>query len=223
VDETEGDRSSVPRQARALGDETRYRIFRYIADAAEPARVADLSAHLGLNPTGIRHHLAKLCAAGLLVDEQAVPTGPGRPPRQYRLSLAAAGRWSGHGPYEELSISLLRMREADSSAREAGVAAGRQLTAEAPSGDAVDVLEREMARRGFQPSRIQRGSTTELVLGRCSLAEAASVDPDVVCEIHRGVVEGILEASDSRFELTGLTRQPPRNGGCCLRVERGGE
>lgn len=76
----------LQRQARALGDPTRYRIFRYVAEAGAPQGVAAITAQLGLNHNGIRQHLAKLCDAGLLVEEFAAPDGRGRPSLRYRLS-----------------------------------------------------------------------------------------------------------------------------------------
>lgn len=80
----------LQRQARALGDPTRYRIFRYVAESPEPVGVAAITAHLGLNHNGIRQHLAKLCNADLLIEEFAPPGGPGRPALQYRLAPDAS-------------------------------------------------------------------------------------------------------------------------------------
>ena len=66
-------------QARALGDPTRNAIFRYIDAASDPVGVAELTDHFGLNHNAIRQHLAKLRDAGLVVEELATPSGPGRP------------------------------------------------------------------------------------------------------------------------------------------------
>ena len=74
----------LQRQARALGDPTRYRIFRYVAEAPEPVGVAQITAHVELHHNGVRQHLAKLCDAGLLLEE-TVRSGPGRPSLRYRL------------------------------------------------------------------------------------------------------------------------------------------
>ena len=81
---------ALQRQARALGDPSRYRIFRYVAEALEPVGVAAITAHVGLNHNGTRQHLAKLCDAGLLIEEFAAPGGPGRPALQYRLAPEAS-------------------------------------------------------------------------------------------------------------------------------------
>ena len=50
-------------QARALGDPTRHGIFRYVADAARPVDIAELTEHFGVNHNAIRQHLAKLVRA----------------------------------------------------------------------------------------------------------------------------------------------------------------
>jgi predicted ArsR family transcriptional regulator len=79
----------LQRQARALGDPTRYRIFRYVAVAGHPVTIAEITAHVELHHNGVRQHLAKLCDAGLLVEEFGNRTGPGRPALQYRLDSTA--------------------------------------------------------------------------------------------------------------------------------------
>jgi DNA-binding transcriptional ArsR family regulator len=55
--------ANLQAQARALGDPTRYEVFRYIADASRPVDVAELTAHFGFNHNAIRQHLAKLVDA----------------------------------------------------------------------------------------------------------------------------------------------------------------
>lgn len=79
----------LQRQARALGDPTRYRIFRFVADAADPVSVAEITAHVDLHHNGVRQHLAKLCDAELLLEE-TVRAGPGRPSLHYRLGPAGS-------------------------------------------------------------------------------------------------------------------------------------
>jgi hypothetical protein len=41
-------------EARALGDATRYRLFRYIVEAARPVGVGELTEHVRLNYNGVR-------------------------------------------------------------------------------------------------------------------------------------------------------------------------
>ena len=72
-------------QARALGDPTRYRLFRYIADAQGPVTVAELTGYARLNHNAIRQHLAVLRDAGLVTEEAERRDQPGRPRLLYRL------------------------------------------------------------------------------------------------------------------------------------------
>jgi predicted ArsR family transcriptional regulator len=212
-------RKLVQRQARALGDPTRFEIFRLVADASAPVRIASLAKHFPFDPSAIRQHLAKLCDAGLLVEELASGGGVGRPPLQYRLAPAAMDVWGSAGPYEFLSLRLLEVT-AGRSAIEAGAGAGRRLAASyRPDANPLDVVEAEMARRGFEPRRERRPRSVEVVLERCPFQEAASADPDVVCQIHRGLAEGILEAMGGEFRVSKLVAYDPRRAGCRLQLK----
>ena len=99
----------LPLQARALADPTRYAIFEYVDEAVEPVGVAELTAHFGFNHNAIRQHLAKLRDAGLVIEEQRPPTGPGRPALCYRPTPGAADRWDGTNPYERLTGMLVAL------------------------------------------------------------------------------------------------------------------
>ncbi len=212
-------RSAVQRQARALGDPTRFDIFRFVADASGPVRVARLAEQFPyFNPSAIRQHLAKLCDAGLLIEELASESGVGRPPLQYRLAPAVMDVWGSAGPYEFLALRLLEVN-AGRDAVDVGADAGRALTsAYRPDANPVDVIEAEMARRGFEPRREERPRSVELVLERCPFEAAATADPDVVCQIHRGLAEGILDAMGSDLRVSKLIAYNPQRAGCRLQM-----
>jgi predicted ArsR family transcriptional regulator len=213
-------RELVQRQARALGDPTRYDIFRFVAEAQGPVRVATLAQYLGFNHNAVRQHLAKLTEAGLLTEERASPTTTGRPPLEYRVAPTAMGSWGAPGPYELLALMLLEIAEGDRTPREAGGDAGRALGATCADGvDPLDAVETEMARRGFEPRREVRGAATELVLQRCPFLAAASAHPEVVCEIHRGLAAGILDGMSATVQVSDLIVRPPAEAGCRLRFE----
>lgn len=210
----------VQRQARALGDPTRYEIFRFVAQARTPVRVAALAEHLGFNHNAVRQHLAKLTEAGLLTEERAFPTTTGRPPLVYRLAPTAMGSWGAPGPYELLALLLLEVAKGDRSPGQAGEEAGRALASVSPPGaDPLDILETEMARRGFEPRRESRGPVTELVLERCPFVAAASADPDIVCEVHRGLAAGILDGMQADQRVRRLVAYNPKRAGCRLQIE----
>jgi predicted ArsR family transcriptional regulator len=209
----------VQRQAKALGDPTRHAIFRAVADASGPMEVATLTARFGLNHNAIRQHLAKLCAAGLVIEEVAAPTGPGRPRLQYRPALAVDADWGIPSPFERLSVMLVEMLKSGRSARDVGADVGRKMAGDLPdTADAVDRIEINATRQGFQPRRVQRRNSVELVLDRCPFQAAATALPEVICELHRGIAEGIAAASGETVEVVDLVARDPRRAGCRLKL-----
>jgi predicted ArsR family transcriptional regulator len=234
--------STLQQQARALGDPTRYRIFRRIADAGAPVDVASLTAHVGLNHNAVRQHLAKLVDAGLVTEETARPAGRGRPRLQYTLHPAAESQWGVAGPYERLSLWLSEILRTGSTPVEVGRRVGRRrrLGRTPPTGDAaatpergaastgpdgalpaddpLDALVEEMARHGFDPvvERAPTGAGADIVLRNCPFASVALADPDSVCGIHLGIANGIAESLDG-LVVDGLEPHDPRRAGCRLR------
>jgi predicted ArsR family transcriptional regulator len=211
----------VQRQAKALGDPTRHAIFRAVADAAGPVDVATLTARFELNHNAIRQHLAKLCAAGLVIEEVGPSTGRGRPRLQYRPALATCGDWGIPSPYEHLSVMLVEALRSGRSPREVGAEAGRELGATLPgTEDPVDSLQVIAARRGFEPRRVERRDSVDLVLDHCPFQVTATTAPDIVCQLHLGLAEGIAEATGGAVEVTELVARDPRRAGCRLKLKR---
>jgi predicted ArsR family transcriptional regulator len=210
----------IQRQARALGDPTRHAIFRAIADASEPVDVATLTRHVGLNHNAVRQHLAKLCAAGLVLEESAAASGRGRPRLRYRPALGADLDWGIPSAYEQLAVMLLEVMNTGRSPREVGAEAGRRIAeglAETP--DPVDRLELNAARQGFEPRRVHLASSIDIVLGRCPFETAVGAAPDVVCQLHHGIADGISEASGGTVQVVDLiVAAEPSRGGCRLKL-----
>jgi len=202
----------LQQQARALGDPTRFAIFQHISSAPVPVRVAALSLRFSLNHNAVRQHLAKLCDADLVVEEQAARVGPGRPALQYRLAPGVPGTWGAQGPYEELAMLLLDVLVEGQSPWAVGWAAGERAEVASGDGPLVSRLCREMQRRGFEPREAGEG---EVVLELCPFVAAASAQPDVVCELHRGLLEGFVEAAGQEVQLT---VRAPQDGGCRIQL-----
>ena len=207
----------LQRQARALGDPTRYELFRFVAGADRPVGVAELTAHVGLHHNAVRQHLAKLVDAGLLVEGTAPSQGPGRPKLEYQLDPAAESRWGVAGPYERLSLWLAEIVRTGDSPIEVGRRIGRRqrLGDRRPDG-AVDVLVSAMARHGFAPDVRSRGEDIDVTLRGCPFAATALTDPDTVCGLHLGIAEGIAEGFDD-LEIDELVPTDPRRPHCRLR------
>jgi predicted ArsR family transcriptional regulator len=208
-------------QARALGDPTRHRLFQYISDATGPVTVAELTAHAGLNHNAIRQHLAVLKDAALVTEEAEHRDRPGRPRLLYRLAPEAAGQWDTPGAYAWLAGLLSAALHHGQAPRQAGRQEGRRRAAEMAGrrnpGNPVDLLERELAGRGFRPARESRGPRSDFTLGRCPFAEVAAADPDTICLLHLGLAEGLAEGLGG-LVVERLTVRPARRAGCLLTV-----
>lgn len=208
---------TLQQQARALGDPTRHRIFRYIADSDRPADVTEMTAHFGLNHNAIRQHLAKLVDAELVVETTAAARGRGRPRLQYIVDPAADGRWGVTGPYERLSVLLTEMIHNGESPVETGARAGRGLQVRGSTAEhALAGITAAMAREGFEPEIRQRRDRTEIVLRNCPFESAALTDPDTVCSLHLGIARGLVEGTE--LVVDDLIRRDPRRANCLLRL-----
>ncbi len=182
---------------------------------AAPVTLAELAEASGLHPNTLRSHLDPLLDSGAVVRTREPASGRGRPAHRYAASGARPG------PAAEVTGLAIALAEAvthasvspGEEARRAGRGWGRRLAQEPgrPSG-VRDVLER----MGFSP---QPDPTDASVfrLTRCPLLAAARTAPEVVCGVHRGLVEGLLHRTGAD---TGVELEPfAEVGACRLRVE----
>ncbi len=238
--------------ARALGNERRRAVLDALIGAPTPLLVADLVERLGFHHLSVREHLAVLRDAGLVIEEVPPATGPGRPPHTYRPVPGALDRWTDAGPHAELAAMLLEV-VAGRAPRDVGRDVGRRLAAAAaahpgaagpapslgpggsapgaaaPGGSDADPLDRLDAvtrRLGFEPRRLPGDDGLELELHRCPFIDLATANPGVVCELHRGIADGVAEGdgSPSRsgpgLRVRGLTLGDPPHEPCRLVLER---
>jgi predicted ArsR family transcriptional regulator len=202
-----------------LGDPTRCAVFAYVRDAPAPVGVAELTDHFGLNHNAIRQHLAKLRDAGLVVEELGPPAGPGRPPLRYRPVPGAVGRWGGTAPFEALSLMLLELLRHGGTPRDVGRRTGRRLAAEhGTDGDAVEALEGVARRLGFEPRLQPTRTGVDVVLERCPFLGPASAAPDIVCDLHHGIAEGIAQEAAGDATIAHFVVRPPQRAGCRIKV-----
>jgi predicted ArsR family transcriptional regulator len=191
-----GDRLAV---FKALGDNTRYAIYLELARAPLPLSTAEIADSLGLHPNTVRPHLDRMREAGLLAVDVEGRGTVGRP--QHRYSLAADAPSLG---LEPSSWPVLARMLADVAAftgpdpddvaamgweqgRQAATAERREhLPCVAALADALEEL-------GFDPAVGVDGGTTRIAFTQCPFRELAEQYPDLVCNLHRGLVEGFVE------------------------------
>jgi len=206
-----------------LAQPTRARLFARLAGLGRPASTDELASELGLHPSGVRVHLDRLWAAGLISrdrERQAL----GRPRDSW--SIAPDGRPGGEPPgaYRLLARWLARsipptphrLREVERTGRQFG----HDL---APAGDPsrrAEAMGRTLTALGFAPQRERKGARTVLFrLGNCPYREAVRDNQAVVCALHRGLTLGLLDQLGPDARLRAFDPQDPDRAGCLIEVE----
>lgn len=205
--------AEMQQQARALGDPSRFRLFAHIAAAQGPVMVAELTELLEFNHNAVRQHLAILVEAKLIHESNEVRTSRGRPRKQYELrSDAMASFRSIGGSYERLAEILLELSKNSDSPYDVGLRSGTREAIEATQGidQAATSLSHRLALDGFEPVLADDASMT---LMHCPFADVAAQDPGVVCEIHRGLIDGMLSEQPDRL-VGELAVRPAHQAGC---------
>src|SRR4051794_5646512 len=183
---------------KALGDNTRYAIYLELARASRPLSTADIAEALDLHPNTVRPHLDRMREVGLLEVDADSKGSVGRP--QHRYSLADDAPSLGLEPSALRLLARLLVDVATSAGidsetiAQAGRQQGRAATAgRPPTRSCVDALMAELADLGFDPAVATDGTTTTVAFTHCPFSELAALHPEVVCHLHRGLVEGMVE------------------------------
>ncbi len=210
----------ILREAKALGDPTRYHIFRYIEKSKRPVYVDELTKLLRINHNAVRQHLTVLKEAELVVEQLEERTKPGRPRLQYSLSPQALGSWGTEGPYQTVAVLMAEVIKSKKSARDVGRSAGKSRFARVQGSkpDTLRMLRESLVADGFSPRPSRSKDGWDFVLERCPYAEAASVDPATVCQLHLGLLEGMAHELDPKVQLS-LAIRDPRKAGCKIHVK----
>jgi predicted ArsR family transcriptional regulator len=189
---------------KALADDTRFRLYRYLGLTGRPVSVRELSRRLSLHPNTLRPHLRRLERAGLVTREVRRGATVGRPQTLY--ALAEATDQAQDGEYRLLSEILLgtisgkrATGRAEDLAREWGgylaSRVGPKPGVRVPAGRNLAVLQEAMAKAGFEPRfRRQGGQRVEVLLRDCPFRELVDDHRELVCSLHRGLLEGMLAA-----------------------------
>jgi predicted ArsR family transcriptional regulator len=187
---------------KALGDETRYAMYEELARSTAAMSAQDLADRLGLHPNTVRLHLDRLRDAGL-VDVEPVHRGTvGRPQHLYFLAAGAPGL--GFDPPAHALLAGLLAALAEHVGAEAADATrighdwGSEAGRRTRSQSCVRALESELGQLGFEPAlETQWGSAPDvsrIEFLHCPFRELAEAYPELVCNLHRGLCEGVVDA-----------------------------
>lgn len=179
-----------------------------------PSTVGELAAATGLHENTTREHLQRLIAEGYVHREPGMPDGRGRPRMRYRSTTArdvredplATRRLEDSIAQAALVRALLdgygnAIDDVAGSAQQHGAGVGRALVDSCPpvgsgaAGDSRDrqilALDAHLDRMGFDP--VLDPETLTFDLWRCPFLSLARSRPEVVCSVHLGLAQGVLE------------------------------
>jgi predicted ArsR family transcriptional regulator len=196
---------------KALADDTRYRLYRYIGLAARPVSVREMSRRLQLHPNTLRPHLRRLEEAGLVASETSRAAAVGRPQTLYSIRETRDAQPAGdYRLLAEMLCGLVRSRRQLDQARELARQWGAWMVVQdSPKPGSrpatrrnLAVLQEAMARAGFDP-RFRRDAEggVEVTMRDCPFRDLADEYRELVCTMHLGLVEGMTEGLKPSLEV----------------------
>ena len=199
-----------------LAQPTRRRLFALLGSVGGAASTDVLAKRLAMHPNGIRTHLRRMRDAGLVVHRRVA--GPrGRPRDEWTISSTARPGGDPPEAYATLARSLARaipatpgrLAEVEATGREIG----RALTPPAAPPDVA--LTDVMSALGFQPV-VERRDDGRLscTLRNCPYRDAARESQAVVCNLHRGLLRGLLDQISPAATLERFVPHDPDRAGC---------
>jgi predicted ArsR family transcriptional regulator len=206
-----------------LAAPTRARLFSRLAVLDRVVTTNELSGALGLHRSGVRVHLERLRAAGL-VSRERLPQKLGRP--RYGWQIAPDALPGGEPPdaYRTLARWLarsipsrpVRLREVERAGRELG----REVLSQHGESGPVQAMGRALTTLGFAPqSELKRNGRVVFTLGNCPYRGAVHENQAVVCGLHRGLTKGLLDVLEPSAKLADFVPKDPDRAGCLIEVD----
>ncbi|MDI9582303.1 MAG: helix-turn-helix domain-containing protein [Thermobispora sp.] len=206
-----------PEAHRVLGGVSRVAVLETLRRAGRPLAISEIADAVGLHPNTVRAHLALLIEHGHVAGTREDRDRPGRPRTLY-TAVRAQEDTDARG-YRLLAEILLGYLEHHGDGAGAAVDAGRRYATRAlprdlPAGGSVtvDAIVALLDRAGFEPAVSADGATVEL--HHCPFRELAQADPETVCAVHLGLLQGALTELGAPAEGVRLT--PFARPGQCL-------
>ncbi len=181
----------------ALASHTRRQVLGAITRSAQPVDALTIAAELGLHVTTVRFHLDQLERADLVRRQGGAEPRRGRPRIRY-VAVPGPADDSREQLIEVLAGALAERPDGRARSIEAGHRWADALAPAAPDvpqhsgdGDDVEPLVHVLDDLGFDPLR----ATDDVIrLRACPFRDAARDHPQVVCSVHRGLIEQLLRS-----------------------------
>lgn len=189
---------------KTLGDNTRYAIYLELARSPRPLATAEIADTLGLHPNTVRPHLERMRDVGLLHARPDSRGAVGRPQNLYSIATDAPSLGLEPPVFPMMARMLLDVAADAGLAGDPVVAVGREqgrrIAHDAPVPDpaseqppCVRAAIAMHERLGFDPATVTVDAATTMAFGHCPFAELAESAPELVCALHRGLLEGLVE------------------------------
>jgi predicted ArsR family transcriptional regulator len=210
---------------KALAENTRFRLYRHLRLVDRPVSVREMSRRLALHPNTLRPHLRRLEEAGLVRHEVRRPSGVGRPEMLYSALEPSGDEGRDFRLLAEMLLGLVRTtRErdrAEAMAREWGSylvsRGGPKPGVRLPDRRNLAVLQGALAEAGFEPRFRRHGRAVDISFRECPFRELLDDHRDLVCLLHRGLLDGMLGGLKPPLEVRELKPLAER-GVCRLRA-----
>ena len=202
----------------------RARLFGALLELRRPATTRELADLTGRHPNTTRVQLQRLEAAGLIECRRqlqargrprhvwaVLPTArpAGRPPEAH----ANLGRW--------LARAMARGRPTLDDVEHAGLEIGRELAPSGVVGNVRHAMLDALTALGFAPHAEATAGGTRFVLGNCPYRDAVAENPAVVCRLHRGITQGLLDRLQAGAAVTDFVARDPHAAGCVIEIAPG--
>ena len=186
----------------------RRRVLQAVLDLeGKQVTINQVSQHIGGHPNSARQHLDALTTLNLLSIQDVQSERPGRRPRGY--TLTSLGRQTlGGGRVDEsreladvFASYLVATGNGPKQAQEIGRAWGAKRAdefGEENSENALEAVVEVLDILGFDPSTIHTDKGDAVVLRTCPLLHMAHGSPEFVCNIHKGLIDGVLRSIGAR-------------------------
>lgn len=185
---------------------TRAEVLQALKDAAAPLTIAGLAQKVGVHPNTIRFHLARLVERAQVERVFTQHRAPGRPAQLFQVAPGMDP--AGPRNYRALATALVRSvatgPEPKARALKAGWAWGHALASSASDGaahssqpgpkESVLWLRRMLDELGFAPQQDESEPASWIGLRHCPFLELAIEQPEVVCPLHLGLMQGAMHA-----------------------------
>ncbi len=203
----------------ALASPARLRLLDLLIAWPTAAHVDDLAAALALHPSTVRGHLQQLSDAGFVEPFAEHTARPGRPRVLYRPTAKARAGTAGCLGYRTLAYVLTsyldrEARDPAATGERAGVAWAAHLTRHEPPvrrsrDEALERCRAVLESVGFTTDVETSGEEVIVRQRTCPFAGVVESHEPIVCGLHRGLLQGVLDGVGATLTVTELTRDGP--------------